>query len=609
MEIKKLIPGAALALMMTACSSDEPGINPDTKPVFEGEGYVSVSINLPTTKGAMSRALNDHFGDGDTNEYIVDNGLLLIFTGSDESDAVFQYAYDLGAIEDNYPNNEQVTNRFNKTIKVDNIEVKEGEQIFGLVMLNYDNVVTLTGRSIAFGGSVFQSGEKFTTLVNKIVETPFYNGEGTHFFMTNSPLVNVKGGSTAPTDYKMTTLVSMGTKLYDTPKEAAEATPQTEIYVERAVAKAELNINGVKIVLGNEGEEGYEQLDATFTWSLSNTQSSSYVVRNMGQYSDPLYIDPAEPSTDYLMYKSNILNDDNYRFVGHKSIDNYSLYRPYWCIDPNYSEALGGDKTYTEADIKYVGADKKLYCYENTFDVAHQNYKNTTRAVIKAVINGGVTFYTVKSDDSNTFYDELGKAQTFAEKLILEYAPLKAAIESVLEGTVENANVSDYVEIKWSDKKDGVYTVEAINFVNLTSKPTFDTTNLKQIANDQFAVSEYVNGECYYDVRFKHFAGTDNADGTYGDDDLAPWNRPNITTDDVYDSYGDDLNAQNFLGRYGMVRNNWYVLTVTAIKHLGSPVVPNANINKPDDNNEEEHWISFRVNVLSWAKRNQEVNF
>ena len=65
----------------------------------------------------------------------------------------------------------------------------------------------------------------------------------------------------------------------------------------------------------------------------------------------------------------------------------------------------------------------------------------------------------------------------------------------------------------------------------------------------------------------------------------------------------DDADGK-YLGRYGVVRNNWYELQVSAIKNLGSPTIPTAPEN-PDDEN--QYYLTFKVNIHSWAKRVQNV--
>ena len=52
-----------------------------------------------------------------------------------------------------------------------------------------------------------------------------------------------------------------------------------------------------------------------------------------------------------------------------------------------------------------------------------------------------------------------------------------------------------------------------------------------------------------------------------------------------------------------MVRNNWYDINISSIKNLGSPVVPDANVETPDDSKDKDEWIAFVINTMSWAKR------
>ena len=99
-------------------------------------------------------------------------------------------------------------------------------------------------------------------------------------------------------------------------------------------------------------------------------------------------------------------------------------------------------------------------------------------------------------------------------------------------------------------------------------------------------ITTYVNGESYYIARIKHFG-----------DDLTPWNAGE-------DTYGTD--NEKYLGRYGVLRNNWYDLTVNSISGPGYPDVPEVKPNTPDD--EDTKFISVSVKILDWAKRSQDVN-
>ena len=84
---------------------------------------------------------------------------------------------------------------------------------------------------------------------------------------------------------------------------------------------------------------------------------------------------------------------------------------------------------------------------------------------------------------------------------------------------------------------------------------------------------------------------------------MTPWNVNNTqntpTTGVVYKG-GDAA----FLGRYGVLRNNWYNLSITGVNKIGTPDI-NVPDNTPDDN--LDSYISVKINVLSWAKRQQDV--
>ena len=60
-----------------------------------------------------------------------------------------------------------------------------------------------------------------------------------------------------------------------------------------------------------------------------------------------------------------------------------------------------------------------------------------------------------------------------------------------------------------------------------------------------------------------------------------------------------------FMQLFYVVRNNWYELTVNNVKKLGKPGI-NTPDNTPDD--ELDSYISVSINILSWAKRSQDVD-
>lgn len=67
-----------------------------------------------------------------------------------------------------------------------------------------------------------------------------------------------------------------------------------------------------------------------------------------------------------------------------------------------------------------------------------------------------------------------------------------------------------------------------------------------------------------------------------------------------------DSENEKYLGRYGVLRNNWYELSVSKVSGLGYPDVPEVKPTLPDDENDQ--YISVSVKILSWAKRSQKID-
>ena len=157
-------------------------------------------------------------------------------------------------------------------------------------------------------------------------------------------------------------------------------------------------------------------------------------------------------------------------------------------------------------------------------------------------------------------------------------------------------------ELTWATTpdKDGILKVTGIKLstegAGKLKTGSLDFTGwdaIKDQLNTNRVIRQYDNGASYYEVRIKHFA-----------DELAPWNDGESSVAPSASEAYPGNKENNYLGRYGLVRNNWYDIDVTAIKKIGSPVVPDITTdNTPDDN--IDAYISAKINVLSWAKRTQ----
>lgn len=593
--------------MLGSCSSSDdlngggtgnPGFNKD------GNGFMSISVNLPTRSGSTTRAENDKYEDGLSSEYEVKNGILALFdaTGkTSEGDYTLLAAYKLDLTDseldtdgDNITSTHSVVTQIKSTTATD---------VYALVLLNDNSILTASDGKLQ-NGTTDLTGKTYNYILALTTENAMTS---TGFFMANAPVSATPGNASAPNG-KYTTLSKVDlSKIKETKSEAIND-PAVSVFVERGVAKVSLNSTSLS------GKTSDDNLQYEFNgWVLDNTTKSSYIVRNMG----------TEAGT-YLKYSSEKFTPTpNYRFVGDTKLGNTSkqpnvdLYRTYWCVDPTYAQTFdeathkANFNTVTSAAevTSWLTSGKYVYCHENTFDVDHMDYSNTTRALVKVTFNDGNKFYT--NNGANAILDTDAKRDAAVMSYVLgtdiNIVDLKKYLSEnqAATGTVTWEN-KDF-DLTWAltPDKDGILKVTDIK-LSATGEgklkadfPAFTGWDaIKDQLNTNRVIRQYDDGASYYEVRIKHFAGDDAGVG-----DLAPWNTWETTKPSASEAYPGNKD-QNYLGRYGLVRNNWYDIDVTAIKKIGSPVVPDITTdNTPDDN--IDAYISAKINVLSWAKRTQ----
>lgn len=619
MRLKKIFPCACLglALGLAACSSEEVAPNAESNSFADG-GYVSLSVQLPIQNG--TRAANDVFDDGLASEYDVKDATLILFQGATEAEATFHSAYDLTdqfkpTMEGSTTDQITLTSRIVK--KLNNNENAAAKNLYALVVLNKNEVLSVSNNGLSVNGNNFTSSfENFNKLiVNGTVAKFNKNG----FFMANAALATTAGGATACTgEAKM--LADVTGKVYKTEAEAI-ANPATDVFVERAMGKVTVQPAQGKITGAEYGDEATRPTWEVESWALDVTNNSSYILHHVDGFGT------------WKGYENTLATINKpYRFVGDTPVKDASDgYRIYWGEDPNYSTFALDDYTYitNEAAMGKLGNENPQYCFENTFNVANQIQNRTTQAIVKVKIGSEGDFYIVNGDKTKLYSKE---AVANLVTTNLKNAAFVAATKAWIDARVE--------EIKAMDAyKDGQHTIVVelsdfefkanqldklaagnLNSVTVTADATVtvDGSEVRNLASTYEAqvvgsalssITKYKGGYAYYPVRIKHFG-----------DDLTPWSNANGDVLDegcvAGDSYGytkdQTIAEQNFLGRYGVLRNNWYDLSITSIKALGSATVEDLNIKgsgETDTNWDDElyNYISVRINVLSWAKRTQNV--
>ena len=578
----------ASALAFSACSSDDVAENGNGSLTdFTNGGYVKMAINMPTVKSSEGafKGVNDGYQDGTPAEYEVKNTTVIMFQGNNENDAIFHSAYNItDTWNPELAPNGQIYSTLKLTKKVN--EAAIGSNLYALVVVNNNGLLSvgpdhkLTVGSDDFTGNFTEFKNKLATATS--VSGTDFSGAGKGLFMANAPLSKGTGG-TAKSDGPVTTLVNLTSDVYPTAT-AAEAKPAAHIYIERGVAKVTFVRPKTDASFTTDAfSNGKGVATVTYTmdgWNLDITNKSSFLVRHV--------------NPDWNAYKTDITGvtvTNPFRFVGHTEVHD-GLYRTYWAEDPNYnSTPAGAFNTVTSVDDinKPFDKYKPLYCLENTFNVDNQNQDATTRAIVrvKVKINGTEgDFYTVNGGKTTLY------SKDNLDNLVKNAIITNADVVTANGGTAPNATD---ITLSYSDLGDNVQKVDGITLRLADGTFLSAKTNYNSIltaVNDAVKnITKYVNGYVYYPVRIKHFG-----------DELTPWAQAydaNITTGKIYPATNKE---QRYLGRYGVVRNNWYELEVNSIKGIGYAVIPPAN-NVPDD--VLDQYISVKINILSWAKRSQ----
>lgn len=599
----------ASALAFSACSSDDVAENGNGALTdFSNGGYVKLAINLPTVKDAGAfKAPNDEFKDGLPAEYEVKNASVILFQGNNENDAQFHSAYKLPT-DVTSSTNEQITKvlQLKKAVKGELI----GSNLYALVILNNNDLITVNGdHTLTIGTTTggftgtFKEFKKKTATSSTYNVNQFVSAAG-GFFMSNAPLANKPGGTDDPSSAEINTLVKLNGKTYETSGEA-EARPAADIYVERGVAKVTFtndkdtptpfqDATGIKTPLSDGS--GIADVKYTITgWGLDITNKSSYLVRHYSSAWNGLKTDDASVT-------------NNYRFIGSKVVETGKTplqYRTYWAEDPNYDSYKpdlkdefsirpdGEPASGTISDKFFTTTESNpQYCFENTFDVANQNQDKTTRVIVRAQVTVGGTaadFYMINNGKS-TLYSE-ANLKALVQNAIYNDPQVQHLLATISGATLDEGNIN----VTFDDNATtAVRTITGFSFtLNGTDYYSEASTELNNVLtnarNKVSNIIKYTKGIVYYPVRIKHFGN-----------DLTPWGKgqTGVSKTDIYNSN----NANRYLGRYGVVRNNWYDLGVNSISGIGSAVVP-PHKDSPDD--ELDQYISVRINVLSWAKRVQ----
>lgn len=562
MRIKHFFGLAVLAAMTASCSSNNDLVNGGngSGEVENGTAYASFKINLPTTSGTRAddpKPGTPSFDHGTAAEYEVKNGTILIFDATTDQ---FVTSAELGTMNPwTDVKADGVTTAAIATVKLSNVSVTGNYN--ALVLLN-NNTTDATTKKVTLP----TTADTYTTWSQDVLKANAANYVSTDgIFMANAPMYSATS--------EPTTLVKI--KNVCASPEEAQAKAATVVYVERGLAKVtmkDFTTGGYSIDAGTY-EGGNVKIE---NWQLDVTNKSTFPVHQTGTLKSSW---------------AEIWNTP--RFYDQTST---AFKRVYWGVDPNYNnsdyQTLANCQTAfnmikNDEVTGTAGEANPQYCLENTFDLDNMKQGQTTRVVFKAV-------FTPKdfTSEYKTFY-KIGNNTTIWSQENLEKQIKTVALTAM--GITDDAEQDKYgVDLTKGTNISGKAGQHLIEPENITysgeassSKVTDDIVNKindKLGLSNAAGISTYLNGEAYYIARIKHF------------NELTSWTAGT--------PYGSDNAA--FLGRYGVLRNNWYELSVNSVSGLGYPDVPEVKPTVPDDENDQ--YINVSVKILDWAKRSQSVD-
>lgn len=569
-NVKNLFGMAVMATALVGCSSND-NLNPNANDNAgkAGTAYAKFTIQLPTVSGTRTDG-DPTFNGGTADEYAVKDAQLVIFekpgTSSSEGDYTFVETVNIGNLEpwtDNTPNT-GVTRYANITAQLNGVSLdKIDGKYYALVILNNGGQTKV---KLPESGTYSE-----WNVANKVQGAAAFLDSSKGFYMANAPLYSTG---------EPTTLVPIK-GVYST-KAEAQTNPATTVYVERGMAK--VTVNGSDFTID----------DASSTYNTDQVKINQWTLDVLNKSTFPVHVTTGLKKNFDAIWTTS-------RFVATGSTPQ----RVYWGVDPNYDKSTlttvpecqkefyivdNDGKTYNgdpSSTFTWSANTTPLYCLENTFNLANMKQGQTTRVVFKATY----TPHNLTGTDK-TFFMIGNNTQIWTKDALVEQIKSKAM--EMRKSTAVDVTIKDKAPLLKGGShllssadvtiKDGLVDLtETFDYATLNTKLGLKNTEKDVNGNPTVGIKTYENGECYYIARIKHF------------NELTPWKSGQV--------YGTD-NA-TFLGSYGVLRNNWYNLTVSKVSAPGYPDVPVVNPDVPDD--EDTKFINVEVKILDWAKRSQSV--
>ena len=556
MKLHSLLAVAMGTLLAAGCSSDAPFVNngDNGNNGATGNAYISLSVQLPTS---TSTRATDTFDDGTADEYAVKDMTVLIFDANDKFETY--YTTENGSMELPSGWNSNNSTNITTTATTQALKVNDGEKHVVVVlnnqkMFDFSKITQLSDLKSFTNASVFKANGDAAT--PKSIGD--FSGAAGKFFMTSSPYYNGNASTPKIIDYATVT-----------PTNQINNPGRAKVYVERLAAKVSLSedlTNKDYTVQTGVAKDS----KARFTgWTLDVQNQSSYLFRHVKDE----WVATQDARTKFT---DNTPENNRIRFA---EDTNYGDDQQETSSSATPKPVKTGLFFYRgeEGEVSNaVNTGTSVYCFENTFDINNMRQDRTTRVIFKAKYTPAGTDFDASHNANGNWYTIGASATPLNEEQFVARVN-KAIADAGLSTTSTPPVTKEMVQtnLKATDRE---ITAAALGYTGSDAD-----TKTQKVRTALGSIQVYKGGICYYIGRIRHF-----------DDSEANWT---IGTNG-YDAAS--------LGRYGIVRNNWYKLTVSKVSQPGSPFIPQTTTDLDDVNN---YYIDCDVNIEPWAVRSQGFDF
>ena len=521
-------------------------------------------------------------------EYKVNDVIIALFYGDKEASATCKHAFKISGDQfiESSPANDNIT-----TYSVSGVRMisdpDTDQKVYALALINAPSDIfqvttpdkeseenagnsVLTSK-LQFKSSTSPSFVDVTTLSGITAVAAKYItstvGETKYYFMSNAPLAVSNESS-----YLTQTLAPI--TVYKDKNSAEAGAASNPIYVERAAAKVVVNIkdgetNNNTLTIDGVKYPYYKNAKVKFTnWTLQNTNKTFFPIRNVNEF-----------STWY-----GFTEGKNARFISTGDIsDNSVKRRIYWAMDDNYIKKVETNSAIFEnlkpEPTTAIGAYE--YCPENTTKAENMSGDKLTNVLLKS------TFTPNGATEGSNFFIIGDISAIYSSDKLIEWATGVLANSrevGVPLGEGENITLNFSLPSKGIEATDKVALLKLLNIPGDTGTDGIQEKRINALLTAANSSIKFYKGGVtyYYATVIKHF----------GDEITPP-------------ADGATYTEEGHLGRFGVVRNTWYEITINSVSGPGEPTIPEIPTTPPD---KKQSYINCEINVLSWAKRSQGVD-